>query len=250
MEKRHYHLRSGLFLLGATLAIAIVIASYLAATTVKQVIIGKGTISVKGYAERKITSDHAIWQGNFVVRSSSLIEAYTQLEKDLKVILAYLNQQGVKAEELKISPIYTSINYKLNEKGGTTHQIDGYVLSREFKVSSSDVSKITRLSGEISNLIKDGVEVSSYAPQYFFTQIDALKVEMLGDAAKDAYSRAKQLINKSSGEIGDLRSAQQGVFQITPDYSTSTSDYGENDTSSIEKSIKAVVKMEYGINPL
>jgi hypothetical protein len=42
-------------------------------------------------------------------------------------------------------------------------------------------------------------------------------------------------------------SARQGVFQITPAHSTEISDYGRNDTSSREKSIKAVVTVRYAV---
>ena len=80
-------------------------------------------------------------------------------------------------------------------------------------------------------------------------KIEELKINMQGEAAKDARLRAEELVSKSSGsKIGPLRSAQQGVFQITPAFSTSTSDYGEFDTSSIAKRIKAVVTMEYAID--
>lgn len=36
-----------------------------------------------------------------------------------------------------------------------------------------------------------------------------------------------------------------GVFQITPLYSTEVSDYGINDTTSIDKEITAVVNCEF-----
>jgi len=38
-----------------------------------------------------------------------------------------------------------------------------------------------------------------------------------------------------------------GVFQITPVNSYDVSDYGENDTSSLEKKVNAVVKAEFAI---
>jgi len=38
-----------------------------------------------------------------------------------------------------------------------------------------------------------------------------------------------------------------GVFQITPLYSTEVSDYGINDTSSLEKEITAVVTCTFEI---
>ena len=61
--------------------------------------------------------------------------------------------------------------------------------------------------------------------------------------------RALALAKGSKGRIGALISAQQGVFQITERHSTDTSGSGEYDTSSIDKSAKAVVTLEYAIEP-
>ncbi|HOG24446.1 MAG TPA: SIMPL domain-containing protein, partial [Candidatus Omnitrophota bacterium] len=44
-----------------------------------------------------------------------------------------------------------------------------------------------------------------------------------------------------------MRSARMGVFQITPVNSTSVSDWGENDTSSVEKKVTAVVNASFSI---
>jgi hypothetical protein len=44
-----------------------------------------------------------------------------------------------------------------------------------------------------------------------------------------------------------LRSANQGVFQITAPYSTEVSDWGQYDVNSIEKVVKAVVTIDYSV---
>jgi hypothetical protein len=59
--------------------------------------------------------------------------------------------------------------------------------------------------------------------------------------------RAEELAKNSGSEVGKLKYASQGVFQITPVNSTDVSDYGIYDTTTIEKSIKAVVTIEYSI---
>jgi len=48
--------------------------------------------------------------------------------------------------------------------------------------------------------------------------------------------------------LGALRQARMGVIQITPKNSTMVSDYGFNDTSSIEKEITAVVSATFEID--
>jgi hypothetical protein len=52
---------------------------------------------------------------------------------------------------------------------------------------------------------------------------------------------------ESDSRGGPLRYARQGVFQVTPANSAEVSDYGRNDTTSREKSIKAVATIRYAI---
>jgi hypothetical protein len=238
----------GLWGLGILLALGLIISAYLIGLAVKTAIPNHYKITVKGYNERKITSDYVTWQGNVIARASSLPKAYEKLEQDLSLILGYLKEQGVNEKDLHISSAQTSVYYKQTDNGTKTNDIEGYGLRYDFSVNSGNVLLISNIANQITSLIKDGLEIESYKPQYFYTKIDELKIDMLGEAAKDALARAVQLASNSGSQVGKLRSAQQGVFQITPAFSTTVSDYGENDTSTIEKSIKAVVTMEYGID--
>lgn len=239
--------RQGLWGLGGLLALAVTGGMYFISVSLHHILPNHSKITVKGYTERKITSNHVTWQGGLVSRSSSLKEAYEKLEQDLNILSHYLKQRGIREDELNVSAIQTSIYYKYIDKGVQTTDIESYQLKSEFTVHSDQVALVSQIADQITHLIKDGLEINSYKPQYFYTKMDELKIVMLGEAAKDALARAHQLASNSGSQVGKLRTAQQGVFQITPAFSTLVSDYGENDTSTIEKSMKAVVTMEYGI---
>lgn len=90
-----------------------------------------------------------------------------------------------------------------------------------------------------------GVQFESLPPQYFYTKLADLKIEMLSLATEDAVKRAEQIAKSTGTKVERLRSAYMGVFQITPLYSTEVSDYGINDTTSIDKEITAVVNCEF-----
>jgi hypothetical protein len=128
-----------------------------------------------------------------------------------------------------------------------TSQVEGYRLYQQVELSSKDVDKITQLSRQTTDLINQGVEFQSNPPQYFYTKIADLKVEMLSLATKDAKVRADQIANNAGSKVGALRAARMGVFQITPLYSNDISDYGINDTSSLDKEITAVMNCEFEI---
>lgn len=244
MENRSLYIITGQLLL----AIAIITSTFLVTQTLKKIKFGQGTIHVKGCAEKEIHSDFVKWHGSLTTSAETQILAYEKLEKDLSTLRHYLQEQGISESSVTFSPIYTSIVYQRNDKGNTTNTIESYTLSLDFTVTSTDISLLTKVSQNITSLIKEGLSIHSSSPQYFYLKIDELKIAMLGEAAKDAKQRAEELVSKSGSRVGNLRSAQQGVFQITPAYSASVSDYGEFDTSSIEKRIKAVVTMEYAID--
>ena len=72
-----------------------------------------------------------------------------------------------------------------------------------------------------------------------------MKKGLLEEATRNGYERARILASGGGGAVGPLASVPQGVFQIVPRSSVEVSDYGEYDTTSIEKTIKAVVTLDY-----
>jgi hypothetical protein len=73
------------------------------------------------------------------------------------------------------------------------------------------------------------------------------QVEMLEKASKDAKHRASAMLKATRNKVGKIQSLQMGVFQITPVESTNVSDYGLNDTSSIQKKITAVANVTFRV---
>jgi hypothetical protein len=74
-----------------------------------------------------------------------------------------------------------------------------------------------------------------------------MKVTMLAEATKDAKKRAKMMAENAGNHLGDLKYADMGVMQITPQYSDAIDDSGVNDTSSRKKEITAVVHCKFEI---
>jgi hypothetical protein len=245
-EKSSDH-AGGLLMLGVMLAVGLIVSTVIATRTVERIKTSYQTITVKGYAERAITSDYAVWKGNFMARSNELVDGYNKLERNLGIVLDYLEQNGVRKDDIDVSSVSTSINYVRNEKGEETNEIEGYVLYQSVSISTSDVALIDRMSRESTSLIKQGIEFRSYSPEYLYTKLEELKIEMLGEATANAKQRAGELATNSGSTVGVMRSARQGVFQITPAYSTEVENYGMYDTSTIEKKIKAVVTIDYSI---
>jgi hypothetical protein len=70
---------------------------------------------------------------------------------------------------------------------------------------------------------------------------------MMAEATRDARLRADQIATNGGGAVRELRSAKMGVVQINPLYSTATSWEGNNDTSSVDKTITATVAATFAL---
>lgn len=238
--------RLAMFLLGATLALGFTYSAHLmsaAITSFKH----QNTIRVKGMADKVITSDSANWTATWTVRATTLKEGYAELEKHRDVVKKFLADAKVPDGECTYFAVTTETLFKRDENGRTSNEVFGYVLNQSVEIKSKDVRLVETVSKNITELIKEGIEIQSHRPEFIFTGLESLKLELLGSATKNAYDRATALAENSRGKVGALNSASQGVFQITPVDSTDVSDGGEYDTTTIEKKVKAVVTLEYHI---
>lgn len=235
-----------MFLLGACLALGFV---YGMGKVSRAVVEFKrdNCIRVKGYAERKMTSDMASWNCSVVIRDPQLQAGHARLKKDAEACREALVALGIAEGELAMGPADVFICNKRTENGQETNEIDYYNLRQDISVRSGDVAKVDRAAKRITDLIAQGIEVRSGSVSFTCSQIEKAKLELIAEATQNGRERAAALAGQSGGKVGPLISANQGVFQIVPVDSTEVSDYGEYDTSTIEKTMKAVVTLEFAV---
>ena len=227
------------------------------ATIFSTVILSRGLLKIKkfsneiikvtGSAEKSIVSDYIVWNSMFTRRDIKLTDAFTKLKNDLKEVKIYLLAKGIQENEIIVSQANTKVLYKKNEKGYNTNDIDGYLLSQGIEVRSYEVKKVDDIARQSTELLNKDIQFISGAPDFFYTKLAALKIEMLAKATKNAKNRAKSMAKSTGNHIGLMRSAKMGIFQITPINSYDVSWYGNNDTSSLEKKVTAVVNVNFQI---
>jgi uncharacterized protein len=240
---------AGFLALGVALAAGLVIAAWIVASSLERIKLAGDRITVKGYAEETVVSDAGTWRAILSARANDLPTAFGKLEYDSARVAKFVESVAGPevAARLQRGTVNTQTLYEFNPNGMQTGRVMGYELVRQFELSSRDVAQIAALAAGASNLISEGVSINSQPPQYFYEDLNAVKVRLIGTATKDAQLRAKQFAANSGVTVGPLRSASQGVFQITAPNSTETADYGSYDTSTVEKRVKAVVTVEYAV---
>ncbi|HTV48906.1 MAG TPA: SIMPL domain-containing protein [Phycisphaerae bacterium] len=232
---------------GALIALANVICAALIIFAYLQVHAPQKSISVVGYAQKDIASDLIIWSATITGDNASQVQAYTQLQAGMNATLAYLHSHGISDEKIQISSIDTTANFKRDAHGNQTDQISSWTLSQTITVTSQDVQKVADVSRQITDLIKSGVQITSNDPQFIYTKLADLKLVMLAMATADARARANQIASNSGGALGRIIDANMGVFQVNPLYSTDVSSEGNNDTTSYQKTIMAVVHADFSL---
>ncbi|HRN42703.1 MAG TPA: SIMPL domain-containing protein, partial [Vicingus sp.] len=91
-------------------------------------------------------------------------------------------------------------------------------------------------------------EFYSNQPQYYYTKLSKLKIEMIAEATKDALTRAKSIAENGNGNLGKLKNANMGVFQIVAQNSSEEYSWGGSfNTTSKRKTASITVKLDYEV---
>ena len=242
-ERRNYWMNAGV-----ALALGLVISSLIFGWFYSKTKKGDEAITVTGSAKKRIKSDLVVWSAGVTAQSPQLTDAYKQLSDSMPKIKQYLISKGIPENAMTISSIATTTLKKQDANGAETSEVTGYMLKQSIDVRSNDVDKIAQIAREATELINQGILIESTPPQYYYTQIGDLKIEMLGEASKDAKVRAEKIAASTGNSIGAVRSAKMGVLQITPADSTEVSDTGMYDTTTIDKDLTAVVNISFAVN--
>jgi hypothetical protein len=235
-------------LLGVCIAVATIVASVILSRAFLQ--FQKATrevITVTGSATKLIDSDFVVWSATVAVRDPDRANGYKALRATTDKAIDYLKSNGIDPAALEISQVNVVPLYKKGENGMDTHELVDYRLTQTIGIESKDVAKITGISRQIMDLVEQGIDIDSSAPRYHYLGLDSLKLEMIAKATENAKQRAQNMAQATGNRIGPIRTARMGVFQITSPTSTDVSDYGVNDTYSIEKKVMAVVNATFAI---
>ena len=232
---------------GFVLALANIVCVSIIAWAVLRTRATDQVINVTGSAKKTITSDMIVWRAVISASDKDAVKGYEALKHASDRTVAYLKEQGIPDSQVTLTAISTGRNFARDAKGNPTDEVSSYDLSRTVQVSSADGRGVGAIASRASELLKEGIMLESQPPQYLYTKLADLKVEMLAEATKDASVRARQIAENSGAKLGGVREARMGVMQINPLHSNEVSDSGNNDTTSLEKEITAVVSAKFAL---
>lgn len=202
-------------------------------------------ISVTGSAYRDVVSDTVKWRLQITASTGmgDLAAGNAKVAADLKALKKFLKDKSIADDAVTVAPMNVETRLDYNAGGAPV----GYNLRQEVSVEGAEIDKITAASEEAGALLAQGAVVSTVQLEYFIGNLPALRVELMGEAMKDAKKRADAIVESVGSSVGTLREASMGVLQVTAQNSMDVSDYGAYDTSAMKKRVTAVVRASFAV---
>jgi len=237
--------------LGVLLALGMILGGMLLGMKVRDFKRADRYVEVKGLVERTVKSDSATWPITFSETGDQLPAVFAASQKDKAAVLAFLTAQGFSAQDVTVGSV--SVTDKTTNQFGNNTSGPRFMVQQTITVESKDVDKVAAANAKTADLIGAGVVVQSTEGQpsvtYKFNGLNALKPDMITEATKNARSSADRFAQDSGSKVGEIRSANQGVFSISAaNAGSATGDEGTVDTSgdgSIMKKVRVVSTIDY-----
>jgi uncharacterized protein len=205
--------------LGAALLIGagLALGGWLVGTGFIESRLGVRSVTVKGLAEREVRADLAIWPLRFVATGNDLGTVRDKIAADEKTVRQFVTQGELRDATVDVAGFEVTDALAQVYRSGPVES--RFVMAQTLVVRSPDVDRVAALAQRVGELVSAGVVLSSDGgaaggPVYLFTALNAAKPDMVAEATRNARASAEQFAADSGSELGGIRSASQGVFQI------------------------------------
>lgn len=230
------------------IALAVIISAWFVGNAYKYKYKSVQAITATGNAIKDFESDIVKWRANYSRKAVDLAQASQQLKSDQASVRAFLIEKGVDEKEIVFEAVNISKDfaYRTDQNGYSSNVFTGYVLSQYVTIDSRNLDIVETVSREISSLISQGIELSSSSPNYYYSQLEDLKLELISQASENARQRAENIADKAKSGLGKLLKADLGVFQITGRNDNEDYSYGGAfNTTARNKTANITVKLTF-----
>jgi uncharacterized protein len=235
-----------LIIASATISVAIVLCTVIAAYTTFLIKASENVIQVTGSARVRVTADLGKWTLTLDSKTglTDQQKGYDTIEKATEKIVTYLNEQGFTDIETPAPGSSANFYYPQNAEPIQT----GYTVARMIIVKSTDVQKLSDITSKVDPLGGFGYNVTSNGLELTYQKLPETRVALLSEAIKDAKARAEAVAKESDRKVGRLQSSTGGVVQVLPAGGVDVSDSGTYDTQSMNKEVMVTVRATFGLD--
>jgi hypothetical protein len=186
------------------------------------------------------------------VQGATIAEALTKLRKERPALDQFLSTAGFTAEALTESNESVEPNFEEVEgRNGNLRSVQvGHLARQSITINTTDLPRIIAAARGVVQFQADGHPVNYGPPQYLVSNLEEVKMSLIGAAMQNSRVRAAEFAKNGDVEVGAMRSASQGAFYILPaSANADVSDWGGTyDKSTVDKIARVVVTVDYRID--
>ena len=202
-------------------------------------------VTVKGVSEREARADLAIWPLGVVAADDDLGRAHASVQRSVREIKTFLVRNQIDTTDVTLQQFV--VNDALTNQYAGAQVTTRFVIRQTVVVRSTQPERVAAASQRVGELVSAGVVLSSGGeygpggPTYVFTKLNDLKPPMIAEATARAREGAEQFARDARSELGGIRRANQGIFEILPRDQAP----GIFEGNQILKTVRVVSTVEY-----
>lgn len=201
-------------------------------------------VTVKGLSERAVEANLGFWPIRFVATGPTLQDARASLEGSEAAVRKFLADRQFTDDAVQVQNVMVE-DRAAGYNASSTPDDYRFVLTEDMLVTTDRVQDLAAATRSVADLLKQGVVFSSDAysagASFVFTGINDLKSEMLTEATQRARETAEQFATESGAKVGDIQTANQGVFEILPAVEIPN----DRPEKQIDKKVRVVTTITY-----
>ncbi|ECQ7643290.1 SIMPL domain-containing protein [Campylobacter coli] len=174
------------------------------------------SVTVKGLSQKDVEADTLILPIKFTRSGNNLANLYEELESDKQNIIRFLEEQGVKSDEISYnSP--NIIDHLSDPYSNDTQATYRYIGTANLLIYTKNIKLGKSILEKISSLGKLGIvtKIEDYEIEYLYTKLNEIKPQMIEEATLNARNSAIKFAQDSNSSLGKIKKASQGQFSIS-----------------------------------
>ena len=200
---------------------------------------GRRIIAVKGLSEKEVPASVATWSIGYRATGNDLNAINRKLGESTKAVVVFFKGAGFDEKDMAVQPPALHDASMEPRDKDVPPPPERFRAEQSVLLRTSKVDLIKPALASASTLMVNGVLLSGGCqPNYIYNQLNEIKPAMIQEATKNAQIAAEQFSRDSQTNLGRLRSASQGWFQVE-----------DRDAATPErKMVRVVVDVNYELN--
>lgn len=201
--------------IGGLLALGVALGGWFVGQGVVNARVGDRSVTVRGLAERDVVADVAVMPLRFTASGDVLPAVQAEIDRNTAIVQAFLRAEGYPEADVELGRL--EVTDMLSREYRPDNVTSRFILAQTVVVRTNDVTRVGATTRNLNELVRQGVVLQDFrGPSYFFTGLNDVRPAMIAEATASAREGAQQFAEDSGQDVGPIKQATQGYFEIQP----------------------------------